>query len=109
MYKVRNIPNIENENELSDRLISSISKFTGWDKERILNGSEHKTVFWRKIASYILIEKFDWTSQAAADLFGQKAENAWMQHKWVEEALKSEDKSHDVLPYVNKVYHDLTL
>lgn len=107
--KLRTKHFVGNEQELSERLIKSISKFTGWDRDKILNGSEHKTVFWRKIACYVLMEKFHWTNQAVADLFDYDVSNAWTQHQWVKRKANNQETAFEVVPFINQLYHDLTL
>lgn len=102
-------PSLENKNDLTERLIKSLSKHSGYSEEDIKNSKSHHPAFWRKIAVYLLVEKYDWTMQGAADVFEQTAPNAYNGYKSIERLATTDGKKHLVMPYVNQVYHDLTL
>jgi hypothetical protein len=102
-------PVLINQQELINRLLKSISNYSGFSEEYIKDGTEHLCSHWRKIGMYILVKKYGFTYENAGKVFGKKAPHCHIVVKEITKLLTTEGKKHLASPFVNKFTFDMEL
>lgn len=91
-----------NQKEIIDRLLTSMSNYSGFTEDYLKDGTEHLCSHWRKIGMYILVKKYGFTYENAGNVFGKKAPQAHIVVKEISEILNTDGMKHLALPFINK-------
>jgi len=100
-------PVLINQQALINRLLQSISNYSGFSEEYIKDGSEHLCSHWRKIGMYILVKKYGFTYETAGRVFGKKAPHCHIVVKEITKLLTTEGDKHLASPFINKFTFDM--
>tara|TARA_B100000963_G_scaffold350199_1_gene360163 strand:+ start:350 stop:697 length:348 start_codon:yes stop_codon:yes gene_type:complete len=96
-----------NQTVIINRLLKSMRNHSGFDEDYLKDSTKHNASHWRKIGMFILVKKFGFTYETAANVFGKHAPHCHIVVKQVANLLTTEGKKHLALPYVNQVMFDI--
>lgn len=105
----RKKPKLINYTEVVTTVLNSISKYSGFDTQRLKTEGDHHTVQWRRLAMYVLSTHFDWPLRSIGEAFNQSSQTVYNGTRQFEELLNGEETSHYYKPVLNKVIDDLEL
>ena len=103
------IPQMHDKNRLVEALIDSLIKITGYTKKELYEDGSHDMSFWRRLAVYVLVTEFGWTQRSAGIAFGLSSPAVSLALDKFEQIVESEDRKHELLPYLEKIVDYIVL
>jgi len=103
----RTAPPLINQKDIINRLLYSMKNHCGFDEEYLKDSTKHNASHWRKIGMFILVKRFGFTYETAANVFAKKAPHCHIVVKEINKLMNTDGRRHEVLPYVNQIMFDI--